>query len=270
MQFGLLASVVAVIPFLSTNPGSRSAPFLHLGFLLMMSIWVYNVAQNHRVSKGIKALAVAILVYHLVIPGVLTTARHLRLITIDVKGVDAYSSVAEDLADGETNLVIVNSPDFFNYYHRPFGWTYHNKPLPKKIQMLAPGLTALTIKRESETTYRLFSEEGFAMLANTPRNVDQKEDPHFNRKEVLGFRANNQIMTNNETVFRIGQQVEANGFSATVLDIKDDVPSEIRIVFEQQKPAVWQWYDWSERSFKRMDQLAVGESRFIQGPFDPS
>lgn len=270
MQFGLLGSAVAIVPFLSTNPGPRMEPFLHIGFLLVVSIWLYELTRQGALQRGLKVFAILFLVLHMAIPTMLTVARHWRLVTLEVVPADVYTSVADDLKSGDKNLVIVNSPDFSNYYHRPFGWAHHNLPMPEKIQMLVPGLNSVTIIRESETIYRLSSRDGFAMLSNSPKDIDFREDPHFNKPKVLAYRVNNQIMTNNETRFSLGQRVIANGFELVVLAMKDDLPSEIRVEFLSDEASVWQWYDWKDQSYKKLDRLAVGERRFIPGPFDES
>jgi hypothetical protein len=268
MQFGLLGSAVAVIPFLATHPGLRMDPFLHIGFMIVVSTWLFELSRQRKLGRAMKTLAVAFLVFHLAIPTVLTVARHWRIVTLEVVPADAHSMVAEDLRGGETNLVIVNPPDFSNYYHRPFGWAYHGMAMPQKIQMLVPGLNSVTISRESDNIYRLTSQEGFAMLSNTPGGLDSRDDPHFNKPKVLAYRGNNNIMTNNETEFSLGQKVTANGFEAVILDIHNRLPSEVRVEFLGDEPSVWQWFDWSDKSYKRMDELDVGEKRFIPGPFD--
>ena len=270
MKFGLLGSAVAIIPFLSTNPGPRMEPFLHVGFLIVASTWIYELTQQGALKRGVKIALVSFLVLHLAIPSLLTVARHWRLVTLEVVPADVYSSVADDLRDGNTNLVIVNSPDYSNYYHRPFGWAYDGLPMPKKVQMLAPGLNAVTIRRESETVYRLSSSDGFAMMSGVPRNVDFRDDPHFNKPKVLAYRVNNQIMTNNETSFSVGQKVMANGFELVVLNMKNDLPSELRVEFLGEEPSVWQWFDWKDQAYKKLDQLAIGERCFLPGPFDES
>lgn len=270
MQFGLLGSAVAIIPFLSTNPGPRMEPFLHIGFLLVAGTWLYELWRQGSLTRGIKVLAVGFLIFHLAIPTVLTVARHWRIVTLEIVHTDVYSTVAEDLRAGDKNLVIVNSPDFSNYYHRPFSWAYHKLPMPEKVQMLAPGLTPVTISRESENRYRLISNEGFAMIANTPQKVDFRDDPHFNKPKVLAYRVNNQIMTNDETAFTVGQKVTGNGFEAEVMNMQGDLPTEIRVEFVENEPSVWQWFDWKDQRYKRMDQLEIGERRHIPGPFDKS
>ncbi|MDX1693478.1 MAG: hypothetical protein R3208_06920 [Ketobacteraceae bacterium] len=268
MQFGLLGSAVAIIPFLSTNPGPRMEPFLHIGFLMVVCTWLYELSRQAKTGRALKILVVVFLVLHLAIPTLLTIARHWRIVTLEILSTDVYSMVADDLKDGETNLVIVNSPAFSNYYHRPFGWAHQGLPLPKKIQMLVPGLNPVTIRREAENTYRLTSSEGFAVVSGTPRDLDSREDPYFNKPRVLAYRANNQIMTNDETSFSPGQKVVANGYEVVILHMEDSLPTEIRVIFTEEEPSVWQWFDWKEQVYKRMDMLEVGEKRFIPGPFD--
>lgn len=268
MKFGLLGSAVAVIPFLSTSPGFRMEPFLHIGFFIVVSIWLYGLSRQVKLGRAMKTIAIAFLILHLAIPTLLTVARHWRLVTLEVVSADVYSMVASDLKDGDTNLVIVNPPDFSNYYHRPFDWAYEGLPLPKRIQMLVPGMSSVTITRESEDTYRLTSQEGFAMLSNTPKAIDSREDPNFNKPKVLAFRGNNNIMTNDETSFSLGQRVQANGFQLVILAMNGELPSEVRVKFNANESSVWQWYDWEDQAYKRMDTMIVGEKRFIPGPFD--
>lgn len=268
MQFGALASVIALIPFLSTTPGSRSEPFMHIGLFITLSLWVYLVLQQTSVSTVMKTVVGAFLVIHLALPTIGTAARHWRLITLEVKGADAYSSVAAELADGKTNLVLVNSPDYFAYYHRPFGWAYHNQPLPNKIQLLAPGLTRIQVTRKSEYIYDLRSEEGFAFIGADPQDVDTREDPQGNRLKVVGYRANNEIVTNRSTRFHQGQIILSNGYSVTIKEMDGPRPIALSIEFHSNEPSVWQWFDWSDLSYKKFSTLAVGDAITLPGPFD--
>lgn len=33
--------------------------------------------------------------------------------------------------------------------------------------------------------------------------------------------------------------------------------------------SVWQWFDWSDLTYKKFTELSVGEQRVLPGPFDP-
>ena len=269
VQFGLLGSVVAIIPFLSTNPSARSEPFLQIGFFLALAIWLYGVSQRQQISKGLKTFIVVLVGVHLVVPTLLVAGKHWRLLTLDVTSMDAYSSVEPQIAagNGERDLVIVNSPDYFAYYHRPFSWSFNGHALPRSIKFLAPGLTTMSIERIAEATYRLTSDEGFAVLSDTPQNLDSRPDPERNRHRVLGYRANNQIMTKADQAFKTGQAFSVTGMDITIKEALDGVPKVLLVELQAADAAVWQWYDWTDYSYKAFTSLAIGESVTLPGPF---
>ncbi|MCG8314956.1 MAG: hypothetical protein MI976_17235 [Pseudomonadales bacterium] len=271
VQFGLLGSVVAIIPFLSTNPSARSEPFLQIGFFLALAIWLFSVSQRPQMGKGLKIFIVLLLGVHLVVPTLLVAGKHWRLLTLDVKSMDAYSSVEPAIAagNGERDLVIVNSPDYFAYYHRPFSWSYNGQTLPRSIKFLAPGLTRMTIERLDKDTYRLTSAEGFAVLSDTPAEVDSRQDPEKNRHRVLGYRANNQIMTKADQAFSAGQDFSVTGMDISISVAERGVPKTLIITLHDVDAAVWQWYDWSDYNYKPFTELEIGESTTLLGPFDP-
>lgn len=265
MQFAFLGNLAAIVPFLATNPSPRSDPFLHIGLFICMSLWVYSVFQNGQFKGRLKVLVVFVLAYYLAIPTIATAARHWRLVTVEAQSVDAYGSIASDLKDSDATLVVVNSPDYFRYYYRPFSWAYKGYSLPAKVHLLAPGLVSMDIYRKSDTAYVLTSSEGFPLYSDAQLEGGQASP--INKAKVRRYNANNQIVTNEFERFAAGDLIEANGFSIHILEMQNNLPTKLRVEFNESQAQVWQWFDWQDASYKKMSELEVGESRRLEGPY---
>lgn len=268
MQFGLFSMALAAIPFLSTNPGPRSEPILQIGFFITVSLIYWNVFTGDS-SRRIRIFLIGFLIYHLAIPATVTTARHLRLITLEAYTGDSYDEIAETFAEQPTDLVLVNPPNYYSYYYRPYQWVFNGHTLPAHVYQLAPGLEGMTLKRVSEFQYTLTCEQGCPVRSNRPAGIDKRVDPDNNRVSALLFRANNQIMTYFKSEFKADDHYSSGTMRVSFLDMAGDQPKTLQLSFDptRKTPQLWRWYNWAKGSFETMKPLAVGEQRYFRGPF---
>jgi len=77
------------------------------------------------------------------------------------------------------------------------------------------------------------------------------------------------LITHPDKLFEVDQVLEQNDLRVTVLAVEAGVPRELFVEFvgdENPENMVWQWFDWSTKTFKNMEVPSVGKTVEFLGP----
>ncbi len=266
-RFMFVGSIVAAIPGTALiNGESRTVTFSSIGFFYLLALWLVTLYGNKTsfISRwGFRLIAS----WHLVLPTILAV-----ILTSNVSGFSQqskqYESIPVDVKANEYELVVVNDSSAM-FYYLPFEWAFRGFKLPKKLNILTPGLNTVDITRESERLFTISTPAG--MPVNHESNIDSLsgDEPLFGTVYsglfALGF------FTTPEQSPDKGEVIFNSDMKITIVEVNEIGPTKMTIEFigkTSPDKKVWQRFDWSEYKYKLMLPLSINETRRIIGPLD--
>ena len=262
-----LGALFAAIPHASLiNVGSRSGTFVAIGFFFVFATWLLALFRDGATKKS-RLLGSMILGYHILIPAIILSVVSFRLLDINYVSDQLYeNSVSQMEENGASSLVIINPPIPAGVFYIPYRWAFNGFTVPDQIHALAPGLTTMSLKRETQNRFLLESSHGFVLNQNvefSDRQGGQTPSSYHVHRMVQG------LMTSPERQYRVGETIDRSGMLVTIASVNKGTPDKIVVEFYDENPdkKIWQYYDYEERVYKPFGQLAIGEQRLIKGPF---
>jgi len=152
-----------------------------------------------------------------------------------------YLSLPDAAFGAADTLVVVNAPSGGMVGMFPVMQAAFNRKIPKRVRMLGPSLSAMTITRLDEHTLRIRPDDGF-LAWSYDRLVRGLDHP-----------------------FSKGQRIELEGMTVTVTALMSDGrPAEALFAFEQslEDPQL-KWFRWRNGAFEPFQPPAPGESMWI-------
>lgn len=269
--FGL-GIILAIIPnsVLTSNP-SRTTHFIAMGFfgllVLCMRDW-WREARRPAFTLPRRAAVIAVVSWHLLVP-ILVIAM-LRMSQPDPAKSRLVASMGDGLpsTDG-TPVVYLNYPTPESVLFLVFTWQTENRPLPRALLQLAPGLNSYTLTRIDDKRFSLSSELVVVVNERAPFALPSGERPTMDL--AYGLRKSVGLVNAAGNRFFPGQSIEAGIAKVTVAKIKDGLPSEIDIVFDNDvDPDVlaWRHWNWATSTFEVVRAPPVGESVYVPGVWE--
>lgn len=267
-RFWFIGSIVAAIPGTALiSAESRTMTFVAIGFFYLLAKWIMRLYQQREhwlprwVSRGLVS-------WHLVFP--------LLLSWLLTSGLAGYSqlprqpeSVVADIESGKTGLVVVNPEMSGMMYYLPFEWAFRNLPVPGRLNVLTSGLESSELTRISEREFLISAPAGMPLTHNAPIRSLSGAAPAISALYTSMY--THSFFTTPAQRLRVGERILNADMRVTVLKVNDVGPTRLRIEFigeESPDQKVWQWYDWERREFRRLEPLAIQETRRFPGPMD--
>lgn len=267
IRFMFLGSVVAVVPFVTLMiTSSRSATFSAIGFFYVLAVWLRSLWVNKGKFYWQRILAASIAAWHLFLPmlmGLLISA-HLVSVSMLEDGLFKALSTGAD-KDPSRPLVLINHPVPTQFFYLPYTWAFHERPLPARINALAPGLSEFTLERVGERQFIVSSAEGLP--------VNQRVSlPGANGKfmhPVFAFQMLQGLVTSISQKYEVGSSLTAGNMKITPLKMAGNVPASVEVEFVSADPDQMSWivYDWKDSLYHSIAVPAIGEKLIIAGPF---
>jgi hypothetical protein len=239
-----LAPVCATVDF----PMDRLLLFVGLGACgllanFLAAVWSARRATaagtaRPRLWTASLALAVFFVLVHLVVSPVALVVRAAAPAGPHEFTSQFYVSLPDDVVRGADTIVVVNAPSGGMVTMFPVMQAATGKPVPQRMRMLGPSLSALTITREGDRTLRIRPDDGF-MAWTYDRLVRGLDHP-----------------------FTAGERVELAGMHVQVTDITGDGrPAEALFVFDVELDhAALLWLQWRDGRFVPFTLPATGET----------
>lgn len=271
VRFMLLGSIVAAVPASALiSAGPRASAFSSIGFFWLLAVWLHNLAVSPgwRLRRMVLAGAVGLHIVLPVLTGFLLTSRLLPVTYVDD---GRFSSVAKSFFGMSVApaLVLVNSPSPNKEYYLPFEWYYRYGQVPASLNLLAPGVVSLNLTRLGPHTFELSALAGLPL--HHRHDVTDLRGHHPLVSSAFAAQMLQGLMVSPDRPLRVGDQLHAGDIRVTVLALKEDRPSRLKIEFAPDvspDQMVWQYYDWQTRSYRAMGAPAIGKTMSFPGPFD--
>lgn len=267
VRFMLVGSVLAAIPHASLlTAGSRSGTFVAIGFFYVLAVWIGTLWSVTPRLHSRRILAGLVLVWHLLVPSALILWQTLLVPAAKDDANGLYGSVEQSLRERDRSLVIVNPPWAPTMFYLPFEWSHKDRVLPRSINAMAPGLGPLELTRLSERRFRITASG--KMVVNQSVEFSGQDRPLLHA--AYSYQVLQGLVTARAHDYSEGDTRTAGQMKVTVMQEVDGVPTGIEVEFignELPDGMVWQYFDWRDETYKRMQVPAVGESFPLAGPF---
>lgn len=269
-RFMFLGSAFATIPHCSLlSGGNRNGTFVAIGFFFILALWCARLLQKNNTFKR-RLFGAGLLALHLVLPVLLQAGTTWNLIPVTFTGRVTYPIAASPAAVTQSAFVYVNADSTNLMYYLPYEWSSDGKPLPKQMQVLAPGLSSVYLRRKSARVLELTSPGGF-VLHQDSEILREDLQPAPAISSVHGKRILSGLVTSPEGDFSQGRVFSAAGMKVTVLDVKSKRITRIRIEMEDDEPLEhkqWMAFDWKSNSYISIPPPTIGQTLYFPGPLD--
>lgn len=184
--FGMLLSVV---PITAGFPHDRLLFFVGIGAMGLLAMLLVRLF-DHSVTSGVgRVFGWALIVVHVIIAAPFQLVMSTSIASQEPVYAGPPRSLPDEPALEAQRLVVVNPPNEFYGQYTLSVLLFDERPAPRNILMLAPGISALAIERLSDTTLSIEAERGwqgseFDILYRA-RNHPVPEDYHV---ELTGVR----------------------------------------------------------------------------------
>jgi len=270
IRFLVVGALLAAIPHASLlSAGSRSGTFVSVGFFFVVAYWIAPFLRDRTSDKKSKAKRYGgwfIVVYHVVLPVLVLALFSWRIINIAYVDDGRYSSVETTLTS-DTSLVVVNHGAPNQLFYLPYEWYYKGYTLPQSVKALVPGLSSFELERITERKFSIKSIAPLVVNHQVSMINDEGNSPILSR--AYSKRMLQGLITHPNTRFFKDQTILQNDMRITIVAVEGGVPKELIIEFfgeESPENMVWQWYDWSDKMYKRMSVPGVGDVKRYLGP----
>lgn len=269
-RFWFVGSLVAAIPGTALiSAESRTVTFSAIGFFYLLAKWLVHLYRQRQrwLPRWTFRL---VLGWHGVLP--------LLIAVVMTSGVSGFSqlskqnqSVAEAIVPGQTGLVVVNPDSSGMMFYLPFEWAFRGFAVPGHVSVLGTGLETLDLTRVSEREFLLAAPAGMPLHHKAPVWPLQGKPPGMSA--LYSGLYTQSFFVKPQNAPQVGQVIAYSDLQISILEANDVGPTKVRIEFtgsESPDRKVWQWYDWQSRptQYRRMEALAIGETRRFEGPLD--
>lgn len=267
----LLGSVLAAVPACTlVSAGTRAGAFAAIGFFWLLARWVHLLLDDPR-WRADKFVVGAVLCFHLFLPGLGAFLITSTLLPVTYTDDGQFSSVQRAYPAGRTgpSLVVVNSPTINNDYYLPFDWRFNHGAIPETMNVLAPGLVSLDLKRLSARVFELSAPAGLPL--HNRHTVSSLDGHRPLLSSAYGAQMLQGLVASPAQPLNVGDRRYSGDMRVTVLALTENRPSRLQIEFfddDMPDSMVWQYYDWRKRQYVAMPVPAVGEILRFPGPFD--
>ena len=243
-----------------------------IGFLYVLACWVDTLLAKGSSLKA-RAVGYMVLLYHLVGPALFVALIAWGLVWGGIdKDKPNYENFVQIQATSEDrSLVIVNHgiPNLPIVWHCI--WDYFDLPLPKKVNILTPGLSSFTLTRETERVFVIESESTFVVNQNAPIRITSPEPRTLFLGPVFATRMFMGHFTDPTMAYTPGQEIVNADMLVKIEEESDGLPKRIRVTFtgeESPDEKVWHRYDWLDLDYREIRPPRMGESVRFVGPGD--
>lgn len=267
VRFMLLGSVLAVIPHASLlSAGSRSGVFAAIGFFYILAVWLSRLLSPTS-GLGARIAGNLILGWHLLLPVVLVVVVSWSLISFPQQPDSLTQQVEAHLQQHpNSSVVIINHPAPSNIFYLPYEWAIDNARLPARVQVLAPALSDLSVRRTGEYSLVVSSNAGLVLHQNVPMSASSQPSPAISEFYIYRLLAG--LVTTPDEDFSVGRVFERAGMRVTIAAAVDGVVTEVAIEFtdrELLEDKLWLAYDWETRRYFALAPPSE-EARRVLGP----
>lgn len=269
-RFMFLGSVFAVIPHCTLlSAGSRSGTFVAIGFFFVLAQWIIQLVQKQN-TIPVRVGGSALMLLHLFIPVSFQIAMLWHLIPVVYSPRHGYPESAVSTSIRDTSLVFVTSDSASLTYYLPYQWDVEGKPLPKRLQVLAPGLNSVYLVRTKSHVIEMSSPAGFVLNQDSPiLQENLQPGPPVGKFQM--YRMLEGLVTTPNDTWKRGTVIDGADMKVTVLDTTGERVTRVRIEMTDDEPfekKLWQYYDWKAGQYKTIPAPAIGESLYIPGALD--
>jgi len=269
VRFFYFGFLFAVIPFCALSTfTTRSGVFSYIGFSVLLATLIqqYFYDKNFRFFK-ITFITIA-LVFHLFIP--IGFSLFVSLAPAEEKKANFIVDLEHALPSASNGYTVyLNYPSEVNAMFLPYTWKAEGIAEPLGLIRLVPGLNTYTLTRDDEKVFRLKSNYHFVLNQHAKLKSKYSNIPEtgllYGLKEALGFTANN------SNQFKVGDKIKLKNFNVEILAIKDNLPSELLIIFpENIDMNLFEWRIWKWESFDFEATLPpiIGKSIVLKNQWD--
>lgn len=270
VRFMLLGSVLATIPHASlVSADSRSVTFVALGFFFVLALWLKSLWEKRTQGIRFNVGVAVVLGGHLLLPILMNLLASFGTVGVMFNDAKFYGAIKDQIGNQEHSLVVVNHPNPVKMFYLPFEWDYLRRPLPLSVNMLAPGMTSVSLTRESARVFYVSSRG--PMAVNQQVDLTAGSDTPIKVHGIFWNQLLQGLITTSDQRYERLVSTSAGNMQITPLEVKDDVPVRVKIEFQGKEfpdEMVWEYFDWKSNEFKSMPVPAIGESVAFPGPFD--
>jgi len=275
-RFWMTGALISIVPPCAINvTSSRVFGFVSIGFFMLLASfvrWAFVSVKKQGFKKIVsRLLASILLITHLGVASMILVVGSTSYIgkfnagTLKDGGYAYYWFGDFDYVG--KHIMILNSPQPFLYQIAPYRLHHEKRPIPENIRTLAPGLSAITIKRLTDQELLIKPAGGFTLRSDQELPGEKAKVtagiPHFTRL-LNGF------WSSNSQKFTVGQKFSFPESTLKVIDVADGVPLSMHLTLKQS-PSKNQYlflrWDWLKTKYYQQKLPAVGEEITIPGPF---
>ncbi|CBL45105.1 Hypothetical protein HDN1F_15220 [gamma proteobacterium HdN1] len=271
VRFLVLGSMFAAVPQCALlSGGARTGTFTAIGFFFVLALIIVRLLQQGS-SRTRRVTGGALVALHLVLPVIAMSVSEMQLLPTVSASASNYSA-APDANDLEKHSVVyITSESATNMYYLPYFWDAKGDELPKRMQVLAPGLSAIYLTRTGERTLELKSPAGFVINQDSPLlQQDLEVAPSISKENVL--RMVDGLVTSPTEALHLGETVQNANMAVTVKEITfDGRVTKVSITMLGEEPLekkYWQYFDWKKDRYEAVPAPVIGQTIYIPGPFD--
>ncbi|MCB9849512.1 MAG: hypothetical protein H6817_02270 [Phycisphaerales bacterium] len=246
-RFWALGMAFALLPICATAdfPMDRLLLFVGLGAFGLLACFLDGVRRSRGMlatvppllRRGSKVLAIFFLIVHLIIAPISLVARAAAPAGPKNFTKQFYIELPDDPSLAERDVVVVNAPSGGLVGMFPIMQAVDGKPIPRRMRMLGPSLSAITIERLDERTLLITPDDGF-MAWSYDHLVRSLDHP-----------------------FAPGDVIKVTGMTVEVTATTDDGrPATAKFTFDVPlDDASLLWLQWRDGAFVDFPLPAVGE-----------
>ncbi|MGB2986365.1 MAG: hypothetical protein WBE26_10825 [Phycisphaerae bacterium] len=244
-RFWAAGMILSLLPICATFPGDRLLFFTGIGamgLLVQFLSLVFGPTDRRPVALVWRVPAMSFAVLFILVHGVaapiLLPLRAGYPIGTKKFLDQHYVQAPMDRSVEQQDVVIVNPPSPFHAIYLPILRELDNEPVPRHTRILAPGYSAMTVRRPDERTLVIRPERGYLAWV-------------FDRL----FRGENHPML-------LGERVELTGMTVEVTALTvDGRPAEaaFRFAVPLEDPSL-RWLYWKDGAFVAFTLPAVGQA----------
>jgi hypothetical protein len=179
-RFWTLGLLLAAVPISATFPMDRLLVFVGVGAMALVAELIASAVEGRFESlpvrgRALRAVAVVLLVAHLVLAPLLLPVRALSVRFMKVAMARSFEAIPDDPAVTTKTLIVVRAPADGSVAYTLVEPVALGEPRPRRLRLLASGLAPVRVTRVDERTltirpaYGFYATEGERMLRGLSR-----------------------------------------------------------------------------------------------------
>ena len=174
-RFFATGMLVAVIPICATVPHDRLLLYVGFGASGLLSLLLHRAFERTR-GWPWRSFGWLLVLVHVMIAAPFQTIFALAPKSIEQTVKGPALGLPDDPELPNQRLVIVNAPSFFYAQGTMLVRRFADRPSPKSLLMLAPGITRVTVHRHAPSAVTVEAEEGY-MISSLDDVFRRQSDP---------------------------------------------------------------------------------------------